>query len=577
MTLRLPLSTRCLKDRLSLRPVASVCQASRFSTTFKVQQADPEQENSMPWYLRKENSSKAEDITHEQLPELPNTIPNSIKDLLKLLTEKYGLTSLNVYDLASLPQDHPKHADQHSSERFIIIASGKSEKHIYKASYEIKQHIKHNFGYLPLIEGMTSNSISSRTRKRLAKRARQGPPATHNTFGIGANSWVRCDLGVDGAVVHILSDDRRSELDLESLYQENVTGEAVAPQLPRRDYEDTGSVFYGLRRNFHTFSKLQNAVELHRVAKACMENIANSKTESYKTEFNGTFTGSTVQEWAERFAFYKNLYLANPMAATFADVEQTLLDKHSSAKLLGEDINWNQEIVNDVIKYMELLLDMREPLPVTEKLARLSSFISSLTTFSRDEIHFFAVDKFQALLWSLTCDGYISIDAARLHTIIQTGDGLEPESRQAVQDLRAAQNVRELLRTINFDKRGAVPLWLREQMLYTYANARNWDYFWKEWDTIQQSLNTPAEFLDMQAKTIVLLAMINDRIALRDFFGKFWDSSNSQSFMNQWKSNGSHFNTEQEKLALKRALTLIHQNHGSTPWLENARVFATTL
>lgn len=577
MSLRLTLSSRCLKAHIPLKLMANVCCTSRFSTTHKLQESDPARKSTTPWYLRKENTSQMEQVPYDKVPELPSETPQSIKDLLKLLTEKYGLTNLKVYDLASLPSDHPKSTDEQSPERFIIIASGKSEKHIYKVSYELKQYIKHEFGYLPRIEGMTSNSISSRTRRRLAKRARQGPPATHNDFGIGANSWVRCGLGIDGVVVHILSDERRLELNLESLYEEDGDVEVAAPEIFNRNCEDAESVFFGLRKHFHTQSKLQNVSELRSITEACVGQPSQKILELYKSDFDSKFTGSTIQEWSEKFAFYKKLYLKNPRVAALTDVEKSLLDKHSSIKLLGKDIHWNQEIVNDVIKYMELLLDLTEPLPAAEKLAFLSNFISCLTTFSKDEIHFFAVDKFQALLWSLTCDKYLPIDAARLHTILRTGEGLEPENRQIIQDPKAAQNVRELLRSINFSKRGAVPLWLREQMLHTYANTRNWSYFWKEWDMIQQSLSTPAEILFMQTKTILLLAMINDKIALRDFFCKFWDNSNSPSFVDQWHKNGAQFNTKQEKVALKKALSMIHQNHGSSTWFENARVFATTL
>lgn len=577
MSLRLALSAQCIKDYISFGSVVSIYRINYFSTSLKLPQSDTSGESTTPWYLRKDNTSKLEPLTHEKFPELPNDAPESVGNLVELLVKKYGLTNLKIYDLASLPLDHPKHVDEHSSERFTILASGKSEKHIYKASYELKQHIKHEFGYLPRLEGMTSNSISSRTRRRLAKRARQGPPATHNDFGIGANLWVRCELGVGGAVVHILSDDRRLELNLESLYEEDAPEQNFVPEPPRRSYEDTESVFYGLRKHFHTSSMLHNVAALRSIAKDCTGERSERSLAQYKNSFDSKFAGFTIDEWSEKFAFYKTLHLENPHLVTFTDVEQCLLSKHSCLKLLGEAADWNQEIVHDVIKYMELLLDTRESITGTEKFERLSIFISNITAFSRDEIHFFAVDKFQALLWSLTSDEYLPIDAARLHSILRTGEGLLPETHPIAQDPKAAQNVRELIRSINFSKRGAVPLWLREQMLYTYASTRNWSYFWKEWDMIQQSLNTASQLLHMQTKVIILLAVINDKIALRDFFCKFWDKGSSFSFMDQWEKVGALLDTKQEKIALKKALNMIQSNHGSSSWFENARIFATTL
>ncbi|KAI5948848.1 ATP25 [Candida theae] len=552
-----------------------------FSTTSpRIQNSKSDGDSSTPWYLRKENSSQSGQVTHDKFPELPYGTPQGIKDLLTLLVKKYGLTSLKVYDLAALPADHPKYTDEQSPQRFIILASGKSEKHIYKASYELKQHVKHEYGYLPRIEGMTSNAISTRARRRLAKRARQGPPATHNDFGIGQNSWVRCELGVEGAVVHILSDERRVELNLESLFEEEG-GDVEVPHVEtptqKRTYEDTESVFFGLRRHFHTSSSRQDVAQLKSIVKSCAENPSDKSLELFKNDFDSTFTGASVEEWSEKFALYKLLHLRDPSIASFKDLEKVLLEKHASIQLLGEEINWNQEIVNDVIRYMEAVLDINEPLPASEKLSMLSSFISRITSFSRDELHFFAVDKFQALLWSLTCDEYVPIDAARLHTALSTGKGIEVENCRVHQDPQSAQNVRELLRTINFSKRGAVPLWLREQMLYTYACARNWPYFWKEWNMIQQSLTTPRDIALMQTKLVFLLAMINDKIALRDFFCNFWDTKNSSSFINQWEKANSELFTAKERKSLKRALDMIYENHGSSSWFENARVFATTL
>ena len=146
----------------------------------------------------RENSSPVEVLNKIEVPELPENSPQSLQEFVTLLTVEYGLTDLEIFDLSQLPEDHPKSLEEQNEENYVILASGKSEKHIYKAAYELRLYIKHTYKHLPIIEGMSSNSISKVTRRRLAKRVRRGPPATASTFGIGANSWVAVALVLMG-------------------------------------------------------------------------------------------------------------------------------------------------------------------------------------------------------------------------------------------------------------------------------------------------------------------------------------------------------------------------------------------
>ncbi|KAI3403795.2 ATP25 [Candida oxycetoniae] len=560
--------------------------------------------SSIPWYLRTENRSQAENIVELKTYDFPADLPSRVQEILKLLEVKYGLTDFKVFDLSLLPVDHPKSVENQSSERYVIIASGKSEKHIYKASYDLKQHIKNEYGYQSQIEGMVSNSISPTMRRRLAKRARQGPPATHKTYGIEPNTWVRCEIGVDGAVVHILSPERRKELQLEQLYQEKQDQDDVQEQdvtggarIAADTTLDKESIFYGLRRGFHTSTqkcKCSNAsvdaaqhmdmdTDMDLVYNQLLgeENTVNLK--GYKEKFDSLFEASPVQLSSidKRFQFYRALHLVDPSVASLDLVERILLEKYASFELVSQQIDWNLEIVNDTIKYMELLVDTPTiGISSAEKLDKLSRFISKTATFLTDEIHFFAVERFQVLLWALTCEQNTFINASKINSIIELGgENLETTKKTAIisQNEQGTRDVREMFRRINYGKRGAIPLWLREQMLFTYANTRHWKYFWREWTGLRLSISIPSEFLHYFVRVIILLSIINDKIVLRDFFGKFWNNANGVSIIGEFEKNNKLFNSENEKLAFKKALLLIYKNHCNSFWIQDAYEFANRL
>ncbi|KAI5963600.1 ATP25 [Candida pseudojiufengensis] len=539
---------------------------SNFTTTIRAY-SSPKDNDSIPWYLRDENTSKAEPMYSNEIIEFPKSSSQALKDFSILLKEKYGLIDFIIIDLSLLPSDHPKSTENQSHEKYIIVTSGKSEKHIYKASYDLKQYMKQKFGYTPRIDGMVSNSVSATTRRRLAKRARQGPPATHSTFGIGPNSWVRCETGIDGAVLHILSPERRSELRIEEIYGEVYD---LAETIPYNKYrnEDKNDIFFGLRQGFHTSTRHNNNLEDLNIV-PIKPDFLLKEVENRKSHQQNRSSNENLETYNKKFYHYKILTFTNPSGYSIQDAENVLLDKHSSFHLAAEDIDWNQEIVDDVIRYMELLLDVPSGLNATEKLSKLSNFLSKIAAFKTDELHFFAVDKFQTLLWSLTCNEYIQTDGAKIDSIIQSkGEGIEVEHKPCIQDARSAQNVRELIRQINFSHRGQVPLWLREHMLCTYANCKNWVYFWKEWKSIMQSLVDPKDFLQMFTKVVILLTIINDKIALRDFFNNYWNNPDGPSFLTELSKNENQFSSTNEELALRKASTVIRNRYPTSKWSE---------
>ncbi|CAK9436268.1 uncharacterized protein LODBEIA_P08260 [Lodderomyces beijingensis] len=550
-------------------------------------------ENDVPWYLRKENTSSPsavlEQTVEPELANIPENLPAQVNDLLKVIIGQYGMTDLEVFDLSTLPADHPRSLERQNDEQYVIIVSGKSEKHIFKASYDLKQHAKHKLGCQCWVEGMVNNAVRPVERRRLAKRARQGPPATHNTFGIGANTWVRCGLGAEGIVVHMMSAERRAELNLESFYQDKEEQvpkgeeEEAAAQENKTGREgssgnhlDKESIFFGLKRSFHTCTQSQNAALLNSILEQTLSGTETDDFVEQRLRFDEVFQGTTIEEHNAKFEFYKALHLLGT-GTSFADVEKALLDKHSSLALLAEPVDWNQEVLDDVIKYMQLLIDTKTGLSSSDKLDKLSSLIHRITIFSSDDIAFFSVDKFQTLLWHLTLEDYPALDVSYVNSVIESqGKSLKIDGASTAQNYQGARDVRDLIRHVNHAKEGHVPVWLRQQMLQTYAQTKNWEYFWQEMNAILQSLTTPQEFVHFYLRVIILLASMNDYLALREFFGKYWNNpdEHSNSFVPMWNKNNQAFGDNDVKLALKETLMRIQHGHGQYKWYDEVYKFA---
>lgn len=88
MSLRLALSAQCIKDCISFGSAVRIYRINYFSTSLKLPQSDTSGESTTPWYLRKDNTSKLEPLTHEKFPELPNDAPESVGNLVELLVKK---------------------------------------------------------------------------------------------------------------------------------------------------------------------------------------------------------------------------------------------------------------------------------------------------------------------------------------------------------------------------------------------------------------------------------------------------------------------------------------------------------
>lgn len=528
----------------------------------------------VPWYLREENTPQVQEIKKSALPELPESASESLSEFVRLAAEEYGLTDIEIFDLSTLPEDHPKSTSVQSYDKYIVLGTGKSEKHLYKAAYELKHHIKHHYNCLPVVEGMVSNSIGKVARRRLAKRVSRGPPATHSTYGIGANTWVSCDTGVDGITIHMLTKERRQELNLEQLYSEQPDYEASRYS----NNVDEDDIFYGIKRHFHTSTRVFNNIDrLELIHEDLVENGKAKSAAKFKKEFDDMFSGSSVEEFNKKINFYKVLNLINPGLVSVEEVESIFQQKYLSLELAQKiDIDWTTEITNDTIKYMEFLADVGDYYTPSEKLDKLSQFISDITHFTGDSVELFSIEKFNALLWSLTTKStFNQLDSAGIHEVINTKGEFEPVVGILEQDGTIERCVRELIR--KSIPKETFPLWLREQMMFTYGQVGAWDKFWKEFQSLIQSIASNKDKVYFWVSTLVFLSKVDNRDALRIFFTKYWNIKSGYSFLNDFEKSGNTFNSENERIVFKRVIQDLKKSYSSSPWINEANEFAENL
>lgn len=506
---------------------------------------DPSSQVSLPWYLRDDSSSPLLEKKEVELPEIPTNAPPTLEPFLRLLANDYGLVDINLFDLTALPKSHP-FSLVHQPMNYVILATGKSPKHIYKAASELRHHIKHTHGLLALMEGAVSSGVSPAARRRLLRRARKGPSATDNEYGRLANTWVVCNTMVDNIHIHMLTNERREELDLETVYckEEDIPKYQRVESFP----DDSDDIFIGIRR-FHTSARTMNRAQ--------------------KVVFDDKFPSNpSLQDYIARDRFYIQMHISGDIA--FAEVEESILSKHRDLDVmcaLGES-EMREVIIGDIIAYTQLLNDSpafgeSEGAGVREVVDRqfdlLAGFISRISRFSAAET-LLILDSlvFVPLLLRLTFkDGGEFIGANTIDRIIQN----DIPFPSAIESLTLAANrLRDVLEIVEHHNKVTgreSTTQFRELVLHIYGHAGKWKKFWAEWEssllsTINNTSLTSEDAVAQWVRLAVYLAARGDSTAMTHFFYYYW-----AQFEEDFKSAGSLFASAPEDRAFHRAVEVM--------------------
>lgn len=152
---------------------------------------------SKPWYLRDQPEVKEEPLNIDLgLPD------GAMNDIAKQLARDA------IYDIRYIP------------EQDIIIGSGKSSRHIYKAGREVMGVLKHQHDVLPTAEGLFKKNAQRMSYRRMLKKARK------QNLEFPDSEWVVIDSQM-GFHVHIFTAEKRELVNLEDLYKFEMDEEEV--------------------------------------------------------------------------------------------------------------------------------------------------------------------------------------------------------------------------------------------------------------------------------------------------------------------------------------------------------------
>lgn len=500
----------------------------------------------LPWYLREQVKSEFTTPELESF-QIPEHVPAELKEIYGVFVKEYGLEDLTIFDMT-----HKHELDEIKDEvDFVLLSTGKSEKHVFNAAKELRQFLKQKYNVVPHIEGMVSSAKTPAMRRRLLRRANKKPSATDNEYGKSANSWVVCTH--DHTELHILTKSRREELNLESLFCH--PDDAHLYENKMETLFESDHIFSGIRR-FHTLARTPQAASL-------LSRLQSLQAIEYprdlKDEFDATVDETSLNEHALRVQFYRLLHLSWPENVPFREVEDAILAKYTT------DLGDSNTKIDDVVEYMKLLLDTpgrgREKSQADDDLDRLSSFMNTLYLFLTDRFSMSLNHEFAPLLWRLTHRADSEILPAMIDLVIE-GAPISPAECRVMISSSKARDVLFLLRS---EKKTVLTGAMRELILLTYGNAGKWEKFWAEWEDIcMHSKRDSGVSVQRYVRLAIYLALRNDPAASLAFLTEHWNVSSSVAggFLPRIIENGRKFNSEPERLAFKRAMAALIESAG---------------
>lgn len=438
---------------------------------------------------------------------------------LELVANDYGFDDLTLFDMTSLDPSHD-YSSSNQPARYIIVATGKSEKHIMKAAGELRSHIKHSFNHLPLIEGMVTGGSSPRARRRMLRRSRKGPMATDNDYGRLANSWVMCETGVDGIFVHLLTGDRRAELNLESLWCAEEDLWRYQQQQPA--YDDSDHIFSGVR-HFHTSTRFRMAAkEPLQILMGASSAVSSSEIQRLLDDFD------TRGKPASKFDFYRTVHILDPSIVSLDTLTNILIT--STIPKIEATVAFMKVLMDSPeLSGEKTTKDMNEQ--VDKRLNLLLKFVADLYRYSDEQLNLNGHPEFIPLLWGLTTVVISSpIGSRAVDEAIHLGTQPTSEHHNGKPSIHIASNrnrdIHDLITAFNEANSLAPTVSFRELVLYSYGNAGKWDKFWSTFD-ISFNILQDQEHQNMNKwlRLAVYLNLRNDPAAISTFFNLYWSRS----------------------------------------------------
>lgn len=471
-------------------------------------------DTALPWYLREAAPPAAAAPTIN----VPATAPPAVHAFVELLSHKYGLVDLRLFDFA----------EGLNTPEYAIVATGKSDKHVYKAANELRLHVKQQLALRvsPQMEGFVSNARRNANYRRVMRRARKGPMATESDYGTPANSWIVCNTNVDGIHIHIMTEARRREVDLETLWEaEAPAPEALAPEAPEARAEAPEA-----RVEAPAEAETRAETRAEAVAGAAQAAPARGApargggilsrglhTAAAPLDLLRIPPPASVDDFRKKYDALVAAHLAQPDVVPYRHVVDTILAKHVWLSLRADAPTIAAERHADLVAVMTLLLDLPEVAPAPgadprqvadARLDLLGEFVRQLYLFAAARLTpaSLASPEVLALLWGqVVAPGGGFIGPGTVDRVMrgQHVDGDCSHHQVLVYRARGIADMLELSgvpTTIEFD----------ELVLFTWGNANLHTMFWAQWLKmllLYLNLLTAAQLLTRWVRLVVYLLM----------------------------------------------------------------------
>ena len=253
------------------------------------EKTQPETETStsaehIPWYLKEDTpATESQPVSsRDHLPELPENPPEILPEMLEYTFKDLGLDELKLFDLRSLETPPALGANV-----IMVIGTARSVKHLNVAADRLCRWLRSTYKLSPYADGLLGRNELKIKLRRKARRARlasqSGTMVDEKDDGI-TTGWICVNAGVveepspaaqqeakdqgfEGfgtistgtrVVVQIFTEEKRAEVDLESLWQAtldraarqkqreadsiaNASPEVRGPKTTSRPISDRGS------------------------------------------------------------------------------------------------------------------------------------------------------------------------------------------------------------------------------------------------------------------------------------------------------------------------------------------------
>ncbi|KKK14242.1 hypothetical protein AOCH_006400 [Aspergillus ochraceoroseus] len=222
--------------------------------TTQNQAAEPSQH--IPWYLQEETPLPAAEISsRQQIPELPENPPKILPVLLEYVFKDLGLDDLRLFDLRDLETPPALGANV-----IMIIGTTRSVKHLNVSADRLCRWLRSTWKLSPYADGLLGRNELKIKLRRKARRARlasrTGTIFDDKDDGI-TTGWICVNAGVvektpiqekpdpvfEGfgtlgvgtrVVVQLFTEEKREEVDLDGLWEQNLARAERARQTPSK-------------------------------------------------------------------------------------------------------------------------------------------------------------------------------------------------------------------------------------------------------------------------------------------------------------------------------------------------------